>query len=629
DFFDLDIEQLRQTSVVPAFETVVTSVSRQESTVGRSPAAVFVITNEMILRSGARSIPEALRLAPGLHVAKINGSAWAISSRGFNDRFANKLLVQIDGRTVYTPLFAGVYWDVQDALLEDVARIEVIRGPGATIWGANAVNGVINVITKQAKDTVGVYGQAGGGTEEAGFAGARIGGSAADGDVHWRAWGKWFERDRGFRPEGPTYDDWRQGRGGIRMDWTPNCSDTVTLQGDYYQVGAGVGIEASGAVTPVNDSQLRGGNVLARWTRELSDTSDWSLQTYFDRTARTEFALDQNIDTIDIDFQHRFAMGARHNVIWGLAYRNVSDNLVSPVAYPFFPTIGLAPERRRTELLSAFAQDEVTLVEDKLFFTIGAKLQENDFTGFEVQPSARILWAVDPTHAVWGGISRAVRTPSRVDDDLVAGLGPPGIPAFYRGSRNTVSEELWAHELGYREQPHESFSWDVALFYNVYDKLGTSAFVFPDLLANNDMQGESYGAELTGQFDITPCWRLSGAYSFLRAHIHPGPTSVDTPAGTEGSNPRNQVRLWSSWDLGRNWQCDAIARYVDNVPAQMTPHYITMDLRLAWHASRDLEFAVVGQNLLDAAHKEYGQDFVSTQFTEVQRGVYGSATWRY
>lgn len=623
EFLNLDIEQLRRTSVAPALETVVTTVSRQESTVGRSPAAVYVITSEMIRRSGATSIPEVLRMAPGVEVARIDSNKWAITVRGFNNRFSNKLLVQIDGRSVYDPTFAGVLWDEPDLLLEDIERIEVIRGPGATIWGANAVNGVINVITRRAEDTVGVYARAGGGSEELGFTSARIGGCAADGAVHWRLWGKWSERDRGLRAGEQSFDDWNQGRGGFRLDWTPGCCDTITFQGDYYE-----GISNAGRViaSPMPDRQrvdLRGGYVMGRWTRELSDESDLSLQAYIDHKERPgENEVDWGLDTYDVDFQHRLRCGYRHQLIWGLGYRHISDRLVPlPGSLAWF-----VPAKRKTDLLSGFVQDEVTLVDDHLFFTIGTKLEENDYTGFEIQPSARLLWSPDATRAAWGAFSRAVRTPSRAEDDIRVALGGP---VFIIGSRDIVSAEVLAYEIGYREQPIEQFSWDVALFYNVYDNLLTSTLAFPNLVFSNDMTGETYGVELFGNLDVTSCWRLSASYTFLRMHLHPGPTSSMTGELAEGSSPRNQASIRSSWDLGRDWQLDVAARYVDSLPGQFTPSYITMDLRAGWQPTERLELAVVGQNLLDAAHKEFNTTEDLLQFTEAQRGVYGSLTWRY
>lgn len=627
---DEPLESLvRHDVVLVTMDTEVSTVSRTPSTIGRSPAAVFVITNEMIRRSGARSIPEALRMAPGVEVARMDSNKWAVSVRGANARFSSKLLVQIDGRSVYNSTFAGVYWDAPDVLLEDVERIELIRGPGAAVWGANAVNGIINIITRRAEDTVGVYVQAGGGTEESGFTSARIGGRAAGGQVHWRLWGKWFERDSGFRPDQPTYDDWQQGRGGFRADWTPTDYDTVTFQGACYQgVSSGGQRSFFGPGKPprlssrCRDDDIRGEHLLGRWTRELNDESDFSLQAYFNRDERTEEGDIYGLqDTWDLDFQHNFRLGWRNQIVWGLGFRSVSDNFVPQ---PGSSTI-ITPAQRTTNLFSGFVQDEMTLVEDHLYFTIGTKLEDNDYTGFEIQPTARVLWAPDPTRAAWGAVSRAVRTPSRWEHDFQS--APRGFRLH--GSRDVVSEVILAYEVGYRAQPVEWFSWDMALFYNVYDDLATMSHEGRSIVFTNDMNGETYGVELFGRLELTPCWRLSASYSFLRVHMHPGQTSIDDGRGAEGSSPHNQASLRSSWDLGRNWELDLAARYVDYLPAQSTPSYIAMDLRAAWRPVERLELEVVGQNLLDTAHKEFNMTNFGIQHTEVQRGVYGSVTWRH
>lgn len=623
DFLDLDIDQLRRISVVPALETVVTSVSRHESTVGRSPTAVFVITQEMIRRSGARSIPEALRLAPGLQVAKVDGNKWAITIRGFNSRFANKLLVQIDGRTIYSPLFAGAIWDTQDLLLADIERIEVVRGPGATVWGSNAVNGVINIITKHSRDTSGAYVTGGGGTEEEGFAGARVGGVAADGDLHWRVSGKWFERGNGTHPHSSAFDDWTQGRGGFRMDWEPTCSDTLTFMGDYYQGISGNthNLAPVGHLHVLGEDKVRGGYLLARWTHALDETSDWSLQLYFDRADRSLAQTDTCVDTFDIDFQHQLPWGDSHRLIWGLSYRSVLDSILA------FPSgvFAIVPERRRANLLSGFVQDEITLIDEELFFTIGTKLEENDYTGFEVQPSARLLWQPDPRRAAWVAVSRAVRVPSRAEDDLRIGLGGP---LLLLGSRDLLAEELIAYEVGYRAQPAEWFSWDIAAFYNTYEDLIAPGATFPVFVYGNLLRGNSYGVELSGRALVADWWTLSASYTFLRVDLFGQPVlPIGGSVNQLGNHPRNQVFLMSSWDVAENVECDLMARYVDNLPAESIPSYVTVDLRLAWHPACGWECGVVGQNLLDRAHFEFGNDVTGTHATEVQRGVYGYVQW--
>ncbi len=632
DLLELGIEQLRRIPVAPALEEVVSTVARQQSTVGRSPAAVYVVTPEMIRRSGAQTIAEALRMVPGLQVAQRDSNKWAISSRGFNRTFANKLLVQIDGRTVYTPVFAGTFWDVQDVVLEDIARIEVIRGPGATVWGANAVNGVINIITKSAGDTCGIYAKAGGGTHEKGFSTIRAGG--CQDDLAWRAYFKWFERDGGVGVGGPAFDEWRQKRGGFRTDWTPNGQDTVTVQGDVY---AGTSGTTFFGFAP-EDGELQGHNVMSRWTRVIDDDTDYSLLVYYDATDREEsLSVFQHVEVYDVDFQYRFPLGCRNNVIWGLQYRHVKDFLrsISPMAPRF-----IRPSEIKN-LYSAFIQDEVTLREDLLYLTLGTKLEKNDFTGFEVQPSIRLLWLPSRRQAAWASVSRAVRTPARFDEDAVTPTFIFGGPATIGPSPGFHSEELIAYELGYRAQPVERFSWDAALFYNVYEDLRSRRLLgaapggppITRLALFNDSRGHGYGGELSGRLEVTPCWRLTAWYSFLQLVLHDPselPQGFDDDAVIEGSSPQNQVFLMSSWDLAYDVEFDLMGRYVDSLPAQSVPKYFSLDLRLGWQPTESLELSVVAQNLLDGKHLEFGNvEGKPTPPVEIPRGVFGYVTWRH
>ena len=644
--------------VVPAMDMEVSTVSRTESTVGRSPAAVFVVTNEMIRRSGARSVPEVLRMVPGVQVARIDANKWAVTIRGFNGRFANKLLVQIDGRSVYTPLFGGVWWDAQDVVLEDIERIEVIRGPGATVWGANAVNEIINVITKRTSDTQGAYVQGGAGTEELGFATARYGGRIGD-NAHYRIYGKWFERDTGFASADNAHDDWRMGRGGFRADWTPNACDTLTMQGDYYDGRSGERSlypslnPATGFVTAVDqDESTHGGNALFRWHRKLSDDSDWALQTYYDRTERAFLAngFAEERDTVDLDFQHRFPLGCAHSMIWGFGYRNTKDAIHnSDLTIGTQPVILFAPLERADDLFSYFVQDKITLLEDLLYFTVGSKFEHNDYTGFEFQPTGRLLWTPGDRYAAWASVSRAVRTPSRADQDVrllgrPIGISPPATPIFLdtTGSRATSAEEVMAYEAGVRGQPTDRFFWDLAVFFNQYENLrnfdypqgpvpgaGGSLVVLGTMTDTN--RAQTYGFEIAGTYDVTDCWRLYAAYNFL---VVVPPTTVASEMG----DPRNQIYLQSSWDLCRHLHFDMAWRYVDSVSGiggpgvalPGVPAFNAMDVRLAWDARPGMEVAVVGRQLLDSSHSEVAFDsFLGTVATEVEAEVYGMVTWRY
>ncbi len=638
DLLDLDVEQLGRVDVAPpSLSEEVSTVSRQSSTVGKSPAAVFVITPEMIRRSGVNNIPDALRMVPGVEVARIDANKWAISIRGFNGLYASKLLVQIDGRIVYSQFFSGVIWADQDVVLQDVERIEVIRGPGATIWGANAVNGVINIITKSPAETQGLLFVGGTGTEDRGFSTLRYGGHVGK-DFHWRAYGKQFERDGGYFP-GDDFDDWRQARGGFRTEWTPTLDDIITVQGDIYDGKAGERHLAPIPTSPFQqintfDNHDSGENCLLRWTRILDTESDWSLQAYYDRYGRTTPTIDDEQQTFDIDYQYRFPLGQRHNVICGTAYRQISDH--------FFGDFSLSvnPQERSTNLFSYFLQDEITVVDDLLYFTAGSKFIHNDFTGFEYQPSVRLLWTPSERESVWAAVSRAVQTPDRLDEDLtfhqfVSPFGPTF--AQITGNRGLESEPLLAFELGYRAQPTDKFYWDLATFYNQYDDLTATqplgagffdptipAFIVPLTLANL-LSADTYGAELTSTYEVRKDWRLTGSYSLLYMDVHSAPVT-DT---TEGSSPHNRMFVRSSWDLSDDWQFDLIGRYADNLPAFGIPSYLVGDVRLAWQPYENLEWAVVGRNLFDSPHPEFVDAFSGIVGTEVQPEMFTTLTWTY
>ncbi|NQT13833.1 MAG: TonB-dependent receptor, partial [Planctomycetes bacterium] len=644
---DESLENLsRHDVVVPSMDIEVTSVAKQESTVGRSPAAIFVITSEMIRRSAATCVPELLRMVPGLAVARIDNSTWAITSRGFNSYMANKLLVLIDGRTVYTPIYAGVHWDSQDILLEDIERIEVIRGPGGTLWGANAVNGVINIITKKARDTQGVLATVGGGNVDRLVDAVRVGASNGRG-LYWRVYGKHFERGTQFDATG-AHDDWRVGRGGFRVDWEPCPHDVLTVQGDYYGGNAGHHKRYPDPSPPVyqnnvfENTPLAGAYVLSRWTHALDEESDWALQLYYDQFFRDVTIQKETVNTLDVDFQHRFPLAPRHRLIWGGGYRQIHDRLVTDGLVATF-----TPGERTTHLLTGFVQDEITLLPDRLTFTVGTKCETNSFTGFECQPSARVLYTPDRRHSVWAAVSRAVRTPSRFDDDVRAlsdNMASPGSPfgIFGRleGSREIESETLIAYEIGYRAQTTERFAWDVAAFIHAYEELhaaryGTPVFEGSNLILvaplGNGVRGRTYGVELSGQWTISDYWRLSAWYSFLEMQLdtRPGFMADFHEPLYEDTTPQNQAFLQSWWDLGCGWEFDWQLRYVDSI--QSVPSYITTDVRLGWKPRENVEISIVGQNLLDNHHPEFARNFVGfyIDHTEVRRSLSAKLTWRH
>ncbi len=621
----------------------VTSVSRKQERWFEAPAAVYVITPEDIRRSGATTIAEALRLAPGLDVARFDSNAWAVSSRGFNGLFANKLLVLMDGRSVYTPLFGGVFWDVQDTLLEDIERIEVIRGPGGTVWGANAVNGVINIITKRAQDTQGGVVSGGGGSEERGFGGAREGVRLSNG-AYVRTYAKYFDRSNFDTPAGnQASDHWQIGRGGFRLDWDVGRRDGLTLQGDIYDGHVGRTSAMSTPTPPFSETvnsweSTSGGNLLGRWRHQFAPDSSMALQLYYDRTARDSAALREDRDTVDVDLQHQFAFAGRHLVVWGLGYRYTEDHIRNSFAFAFHPS------SRENDLFSAFVQDDVTLIDNTLKLTIGSKFEHNDFTGFEFQPSGRLLWTPAPRHSVWAAVSRAVTTPTRQEEDVRFNVAvfpnPDGMLTYvsHFGSHDFKSEELLAYELGYRAQPKEQFFFDLASFYNEYRNLFATQFGTPFMESDpppphvvmpqtpvNDARAESWGAELSASWYPVPRWRLAGAYTWFDIHSH-----RTTPGfGAEGDTPHNQVNLRSLLDLPYRLEFDTLLYYVDNLPDQHVPSYIRTDLRLGWRPRHDVEVSLVGQNIFQEDHQEFGNDVSGWKASEVPRGGYAKLTWRF
>ena len=604
--------ELKQMSLDDLTNYQVTSVSKKEEKLSQAASAIQVISQEDILRSGATSIPEALRLASNLQVAQVDSRQWAITARGFNSTTANKLLVLMDGRSVYTPLYSGVFWDVQDTLLADIDRIEVISGPGGTLWGANAVNGVINIITKSAKDTQGLLLSGGGGSVLHDFGGVRYGGQLGE-QAFYRVYVKHFDRDGSRLPNGSNAGDaWQMTQGGFRTDWAARGDNTFTLQGDAY----------GGAIGQLNarDVNVDGGNALGRWTKKFSEVSDFRLQFYYDHTHRNiPNIFREDLNTFDWDFQHRFPLGNRQDIVWGLDYRLNDDHVGNS------PILAFLPPQLNTQLFSGFVQDEITVVENRLKLTLGSKLEHNDFSGFEYQPSGRLSLRLTDRQTLWAAISRAVRTPSRIDRDFFVPPAP-GLPGGLAGGPGFLSEKLLAYELGYRVQPRDQVSLSLAAFYNEYDDLRSLEPTVPLILANG-LEGETYGAEFTATYQATPWWRLHAGYTFLQMQLHTKASSRDTASqGQEGDSPHHQFLLRSSMDLTDKIQWDATARYVDNLPHQLIPAYWSVDLRLAYQARKNLELAIVSQNLLDSQHPEFG---VPASRREIQRGVYGKVTWRF
>ncbi len=607
----------------------VTSVSKQSEPYAQAPASIQVITQDEIRRSGASSIPEALRLADNLDVAQKNSHDWGISARGFNTDLANKLLVLIDGRAVYTPLFSGVFWDVQDYLLEDIDRIEVISGPGGTLWGANAVNGVINITTRSSKDTQGLYVEGGGGTTLQDFGGVRYGGLLAS-NVTYRVYGKYFNRGDEVLPNGAdASDSWWQGQGGFRIDAEASAQDNFTLQGDLY--GGNENVSTGG------DARVGGGNMLGRWSHAFSDESDMSLQLYYDRTHLSDpipaslFAvagtLRDDLDTYDLDFQHRFHLGERNRFVWGLGYRFTHDVVGNTAPLAFEPAV------LNQNLFSGFVQDEIMLV-NNVYFTLGTKVEHNDYTGLELEPSGRLQWNVTTNQMIWGAVSRAVRTPSRIDHDIQEPRPPPAVLV---GGSDFESETVIAYELGYRAQLGPKVSVSACGFYNDYNNVRSLSFtpatILPLFFANN-LEGQTYGVEVSTDYQMLDWWRLHAGYDLLKEHLHVKPGQVDLNNSlNETSDPQHQFSIRSSMDLPCRTELDAALRWVDtlrdnnNGAVGIVPSYFELNARLAWHATKWLEFSIVGQNLLHDHHPEFGVPGPTR--VEVGRSVFAKVAVRW
>jgi len=607
----LSAKAIKELSLEELLDMEVTSVSKRPERLSNAAASIQVITAEDIRRSGARSVPEALRLAPNLEVARINAHDWAISARGFSARTANKLLVLIDGRTVYTPLFAGVFWEVQDVLLEDIERIEVISGPGATLWGANAVNGVINVVTKSAGSTQGTLISAGAGTELENFARIRHGGARGD-DAHFRFYAKGFQRDSTeLASAASARDEWHMGQAGFRADWSTAAYGLVTVQSDVYEGELGQLAQ--------DDVSLSGGNILGRWSRQLAEGSELQIQMYYDYTyRRIPGSIGEVLHTYDVDVQHQLQAFSGHHIVWGLGYRVIDDAVRNA------PGIAFLPAKVSRQWFTGFIQDEMPVLDEKLYLTIGTKVEHNDYTGFEFQPSLRLAWLLNENHTLWSAISRAVRTPSRIDQDLF-------VPHAIAGGAGFESETLLSYELGYRVQAQRRFSLSAAAFYNDYDDLRSLERIDPGVpfpvSIGNGLEGESYGVELSADLSINRAWKVRAGYTGLRIDLRPKPASTDASGGSnESHDPEEFWSVRSVHDVGNDWHLDLLYRHVSRIANQDVPAYGDLDARLAWQPAAHVEASLTAQNLLNHSHAEFGAPDTRRR---IERGLYGEITLRF
>jgi len=623
----------------------VTSVSRKEQKLSRTAAAAYVISQEDIRRSGATNIPDVLRMAPGVDVAQIDANTWAISIRGFNDQFANMVLVLIDGRTVYTPISSGVYWDQIDVPLDDIDRIEITRGPGGTIWGANAVNGVINIITKNSGATQGAAVSAGGGSQGKAQALTQYGGKIGNSGTY-RVFGDYSNQGNLTHSDGtsPAADGWHMFHGGFRSDWSPSPRDSLTVQGDFIQTLEGGTIDAVYArqlplERTVNEVVASdSGNLLARWGHKLANGSDTTLQVYFDRYNRLAVGAHESLDNLDVDFQHHLTPGTRHDIVWGAGFRVTSDEEEPGYSRSYVPA------SRTTNLFSAFIQDEIDLGRS-VWFTLGSKVEHNAYTGLEFQPSAKLLWQPTPRQALWISAARAIVQTSRIEANLSADLAVIPIPGVgfgviqVLGNPDSQAQQLYDYEAGYRAQVNKKFSFDIAAFSGSYRHMagavaGTAYFTVDEgpphvvipLIFQYGANAQTYGAEAFGTWTVTQRWRISPSVSAI--HLRANNTYL---VEDEDNTPQIQTQIRSSLDLTRRLDWDVAFWHIGRLRdggAGAVPAYNRVDTRLAWRLGEFTELSVVGQNLLTHLHAEFHNDY-EVQRTLVERSIFGRIAWHF
>ena len=600
DLADLSIEELGNIQV--------TSVAKRPERLSDAPASIFVITGEDIRRSGATSLAEALRLAPNLQVARANSSTYAITARGFNNPITNKMLVLIDGRTVYSPIFSGTFWDAQDVLLEDVERIEVIDGPGGTLWGANAVNGVINVITRSARSNrEGLLFSVAGGDRE-GDGAMRVAGPLGD-DGAMRGYVKGFHRSGTQTVGGASaLDAFSRQQGGFRADWGPQESN-FTVQGDTYS-GASVDVPGFGPTT------VNGNNVLGRWSRQFADGSSFRLQAYIDHTERDDpIQFRDQMDIYDVEFQHGFGLGAKHRVLWGGGYRYAADSTQVSLLARFMPA------GRELKWANAFLQDEWSLARS-LTLTVGAKVETNVYTGAEFLPSARLAWKLTDGQLLWGALSRAVRAPARVDREFFFPGNPIGGIFLINGGPNFQSEVANVAELGYRGQIAKAASVSFTAFEDSYQHLRSGQPAPAQV--QNGASGTTAGFEGWATYQAARNWRLMVGFVELREHLEAAPGD---PAGTSalGNDPEHTQMLRSTLNLTDRHEIDFTVRHVSALPNPVVPGYTALDARFGWLPRPDLELSLIGQNLFDPGHVEFG---AAPGASEIPRAWLLRAVWR-
>jgi iron complex outermembrane receptor protein len=637
---------LTQVPLEDLMDMTVTSVARKEQKLSQTAAAVFVITQEDIRRSGAATIPDILRMAPGVNVARIDANTWAIGIRGFNGRYSNKILVLIDNRSVYMPSFSGVYWDQLEVPLEDVERIEIIRGPGGSAWGANAMNGVINIITMNSKAT-----QKGLAVSNAGSSGTtdlvQYGGEAGKWGA-WRGFGSYSNTGASLSQSGgKASDDWHSLHGGFRADLEWGLHDSLMLQGDLYETGEGQ------TLTTVLDKQLptvatfndpisvASGDLQALWTHTLRNGSEISLNVYYNDADRVDQAIDEVAHTFDVDFQQRVRLNASNDLVWGLGYRAAADRMTN--GYDTF----WWPQQRTNNVYSLFLQDEIKVLES-LRFTLGSKLETNGYTGFEYEPNARLSWTPGARHTFWVSASQAIRQPSRQDVDLSYEIGILPLPGNgfgvleFRNNSGIKAEQLRDYEGGYRTQLRNNLSLDIAGFRGYYHHLETtepqdSFFVngtggphevFP-LDLGNSAAGRTYGGEIFATWNVNKRWRLSPGFDLMHMFVYQSPLSRSSTAeAVAGDTPKHQIHLRSSVDVRSNLSWDTTLDFIGSLNCQESPAYTRLDMQLRWRPGKFIEIDAIGENLLRARHTEFSDSY-EVDYTQIQRSYRGRIAWRF
>lgn len=626
DFTEYSLEEL--------IDYEVTSTARSPRKLSHTASAIFVITQEDIRRSGFTTLPDLFRMVPGMQVARTDPGDFAVSVRGFLGEFANKLLVLVDGRTIYSPLFSGVFWDYRDMMLENIERIEVIRGPGASLWGSNAVNGVINIITKDAAETQGAYATMAAGNTHEWYTGLRYGGKAGE-NLYYRVYAKFMQFDM---VDNPRQNDPEYYRGGFRIDWKPSPADKFLFSGEMYR-----GRETSMTMRPLildepqnvlvkGEGYLKGYNLLGRWTHQFSDGSETVLQTYFDagyhkasreafdRRAQYNSDLErdvQDIHILDVDFQHRFVPFRRHEIVWGLGFRIHQDyKRDQNVFYELDPT------KRYTHIYSGFVHDEIVVLPERLTLIAGSKFEYNSYTDFEVQPTVRLMWHPAKRYTVWAAISRAVRIPSRYEHDGSIRLAVADFPrpfknglALWQGDDGFDSEELIAYELGARFNPTPFFSLDATAFYNVYNDLRTiepagaafePGYLLMTNINDNKMDGRTYGMEVAANVQLLGWWRLQATFTWLQINLDPDSDSRSSdPTADEYLSPGTQFTVRSLMDITHRLELDTSIYVTDEIPGYGIKRYANLSVRLGWTPTDYLDLSLIGHNLLDNTHNEF------------------------